>query len=562
MIVVALIVAIVIALQLLSFLGNRKRMKTFGEVFSKFNTWQIENDSDGLVTGIHGDGNKIFEVIKNNINDYLSNSKGSVIDYNILKDSADRNIESLEDEINAQMPVPLYYGLAGTMAGVIIGLGCLLLEGSISSLMGSGSQNASEAAVAMSGAADGINDLLAGVALAMTASIFGIVLTTWNSVIFKKYKNQKESGKNKFLSWMQSVLLPKLPNDISEAFTKLVDNLNKFNGTFRENTKGLGETLDKINGAYSIQADIVESIQKMDVAKMATANVKVLKALNESTEKLEMFNYYLNSIKGYTSEIESFREQLNSEDDMVFLLKEMQQTFEGIRNFFKEEMGQINQRKEAIAESVDNVDTCITQVISKLNTSSASSIDELMITIEKRSEDLETFLKQEEKMLMEMSTNVRQEFDRQISQIPNLAKRLEDITKLPSQLEKLSSSINDANKSLVNGISQTNRDLANEIKHAFKQQEWGGGDSSSKGTLRMQLPIWLKTAIVILLIIIAGASVANTYFTYKSSFINLNSSENMPDTIVTSQPAVNSTGHQNTSAYQSLGATSHANKSN
>ena len=67
---------------------------------------------------------------------------------------------------------------------------------------------------------------------------------------------------------MQSVLLPKLPNDISDAFSRLVANLNKFNGTFKENTQGLGRTLSKINEAYSIQADIVESIQKMDVAKM------------------------------------------------------------------------------------------------------------------------------------------------------------------------------------------------------------------------------------------------------------------------------------------------------
>ena len=303
--------------------------------------------------------------------------------------------------------------------------------------MVSGGKSVQAASVAMDGAANGINDLLAGVAMAMIASILGIILTTTNSILFKRFKRQEEVGKNKFLSWMQSVLLPKLPNDISDAFSRLVANLNKFNGTFKENTQGLGRTLSKINEAYSIQADIVESIQKMDVAKMATANVKVLKALNESTEKLEQFNYYLNSIKGYTMEIESFRKQLNSEDDMVYLLIEMKGTLQGIKDFFKEELGEINSRKAAIGKSIDNVDTYITGALDKLNKNSVYSVDGLKMQIDHQADELEKFLEQEKQMLQDMSQEVRIEFEKQISQVPNISKRLEDITKLPAQLEEL-----------------------------------------------------------------------------------------------------------------------------
>lgn len=226
----------------------------------------------------------------------------------------------------------------------------------------------------------------------------------------------------------------------------MVANLNKFNGTFKENTKGLGQTLSKINEAYSIQADIVESIQKMDVAKMATANVKVLKALNVSTEKLEQFNYYLDSIKGYTAEIESFRKQLNSEDDMVYLLEEMKTTLSGIKDFFKEELGEIDSRKVAIGKSIDDVDTYITNALDNLNKSSITSVDGLKNHIDKQADELEKFLNQEKILLQEMSQDVRIEFEKQISQIPNLSKRLEDITKLPAQLDKLAASIADSNK--------------------------------------------------------------------------------------------------------------------
>lgn len=522
MLLVGFIVAIVIFFQVLSFWKNLKRMGTFSRIFEKSSSWGIQTSNYGqMVAGIKGEGNSVFYQIKDSINDYLGNSQGSVIDYNILKDSVDRNCESVEDEINAQMPVPLYCGLAGTMAGVIVGLFSLLFEDSISNLMVSGGKSVQAASVAMNGAANGINDLLAGVAMAMIASILGIILTTTNSILFKQFKRQEEVGKNKFLSWMQSILLPKLPNDISDAFSRLVANLNKFNGTFKENTQGLGRTLSKINEAYSIQANIVESIQKMDVAKMATANVKVLKALNESTEKLEQFNYYLNSIKGYTTEIESFRKQLNSEDDMVYLLIEMRGTLQGIKDFFKEELGEIDSRKAAIGKSIDNVDTYITDALDKLNKSSVSSVDGLKTQIDHQADELEKFLEQEKQMLQDMSQEVRIEFEKQISQVPNISKRLEDITKLPAQLEQLSRSITESNKKLVSGITQANQNMTNDIKHVLKRMDYSVSSGGNGGTTKVVMPMWMKVAVVTLLFVIAGATAANTWITYSSKDINV-----------------------------------------
>lgn len=517
MIVVGIIVFIVIAFQVSFFWKNLKRMHTFRDIFSAPSSWAVQINEDGqTVSGINGEGNSVFKLIKDNINDYLGNSQGSVIDYNILKDAVDRNCETIEDEINAQMPVPLYCGLAGTMAGVIVGLFSLLSEDSISNLMTSGSKSVESATLAMNGAASGINDLLAGVALAMVASILGIVLTTVNSVLFKRFKRQEEEGKNKFLSWVQSILLPELPNDISDSFSMFVDNLNRFNDTFRENTRGLGHTLEQINGAYSTQADIIKTIQQMNVTRMATANVKVLNALSDCTDKLEQFNVYLNSIQGYTNEIEAFRRQLSSEANMVYLLEEMRATLASIKNFFKTELGEIDQRKQAIGKSVDNVDEYVKRALERLKTSSSTSVDELKKAIDDHAQGLQTFLDQEKQMLQDMSQEVRNEFDRQISQIPNLAKRLEDITKVPSQLESLSGSIAESNRKLVNGITQANQNMTNEIKHALKSLDYSSSGNGG-GPARIALPMWMKVAVVALLTIIASATVANSWISYASS---------------------------------------------
>lgn len=520
MIVVGIIVFIVIAFQVSFFWKNLKRMHTFRDIFSAPSSWAVQINEDGqTVSGINGEGNSVFKLIKDNINDYLGNSQGSVIDYNILKDAVDRNCETIEDEINAQMPVPLYCGLAGTMAGVIVGLFSLLSEDSISNLMTSGSKSVESATLAMNGAASGINDLLAGVALAMVASILGIVLTTVNSVLFKQFKRQEEEGKNKFLSWVQSILLPELPNDISDSFSMFVDNLNRFNDTFRENTRGLGHTLEQINGAYSTQADIIKTIQQMNVTRMATANVKVLNALSDCTDKLEQFNVYLNSIQGYTNEIEAFRQQLSSEANMVYLLMEMKDTLSSIKNFFKTELGEIDQRKQAIGKSVDNVDEYVKGALERLKTSSSTSVDELKKAIDDHAQGLQTFLDQEKQMLQDMSQEVRNEFDRQISQIPNLAKRLEDITKVPSQLESLSGSIAESNRKLVNGITQANQNMTNEIKHALKSLDYSSSGKGG-GPARIALPMWMKVAVVALLTIIASATVANSWISYSGAEVS------------------------------------------
>lgn len=520
MIVVGIIVFIVIAFQVSFFWKNLKRMHTFRDIFSAPSSWAVQINEDGqTVSGINGEGNSVFKLIKDNINDYLGNSQGSVIDYNILKDAVDRNCETIEDEINAQMPVPLYCGLAGTMAGVIVGLFSLLSEDSISNLMTSGSKSVESATLAMNGAASGINDLLAGVALAMVASILGIVLTTVNSVLFKQFKRQEEEGKNKFLSWVQSILLPELPNDISDSFSMFVDNLNRFNDTFRENTRGLGHTLEQINGAYSTQADIIKTIQQMNVTRMATANVKVLNALSDCTDKLEQFNVYLNSIQGYTNEIEAFRQQLSSEANMVYLLMEMKDTLASIKNFFRTELGEIDQRKQAIRNSVDNVDTYVNEALEKLKSSSVTSVDDLKKAIDDQSEGLKKFLDQEKQMLQDMSQEVRNEFDRQISQIPNLAKRLEDITKVPSQLESLSGSIAESNRKLVNGITQANQNMTNEIKHALKSLDYSSSGKGG-GPARIALPMWMKVAVVALLTIIASATVANSWISYSGAEVS------------------------------------------
>ena len=381
---VPIIVAFIIALQIFFFVKNVLRMRDYKKIFAEENSWGIaHNPETNFVSGIYGRGNNVFESIKESINKYLENNSGSVIDFSLLKDAVDRHCDSVENDINTLTPTPLYCGLAGTMAGVIVGLGSLITTGSITDLLSSGSGN-------FGTAAEGVNDLLSGVAWAMLASIMGIMLTTIASLLFKRYKLQGESGKNTFLAWLQAKLLPELPSDTSDALNRLVKNLNKFNNTFAENTSSLRGALREVNESYRIQGDVIKAVHDMDVMKMAKANVRVLEELKECTDKLEQFNKYLDDIHGYTDAIHTFTtSELNSTlvqqaEEFKRIIADERESFERLntelRVQFGAELNQIPMLQKQLVE-IAGIPGKLDKLIDRMERSNSSLASQVSSTM-------------------------------------------------------------------------------------------------------------------------------------------------------------------------------------
>lgn len=486
---VPIIILLIIIVQIYFFLQNLKRMHEFRNIFDSNESWDITNDEDThFVNGIIGKGNSIFIAIEQSINKYLKNNAGSVIDFSLLKDAVDRHCDSVEDDISSQMPVPLYCGLAGTMLGVIIGLSSLLYTGSVTSLLGA-SKNKQQTEVVVDdiqrtdnntteeerekydeantqAAADGVNDLLTGVAWAMIASICGIGLTTVNSLKFKKCKLQEESGKNEFLAWMQSKLLPELPSNTSDALNKLVKNLNRFNNTFKQNTSDLGDTLSKVNESYKIQADIIKAVHDMDVMKMAKANVNVLEQLQSCTDELEQFQQYLNSINGYTEAIQRFTELFNSESDRLHVLEE-------IRDFF-------TRHKAEIAKNITDEDVALKQALKNLENTSIENVDELKKNLTTQSEAF----KSTNKELLETLTQ-------QMNAFPKLNKNLEEISKMPAELDKLARKIEQSNDNVVRQVQLK----LNKLSMSSATYEGATGRTFSRS---MEVLAWIVGIVIII----------------------------------------------------------------
>lgn len=504
---VPIIIIAIICLQVFFFIKNLQRMSQFSHIFSNEASWNLRLDRDTkFVNGISGEGNTIFKSIINSINKYLGNNTGSVIDFGLLKDAVDRHCDSVENDIATQTPIPLYWGLAGTMAGVIIGLTDLLKSDAILTLMGS---SGGVINVASENAALGINALLSGVAWAMLASIVGILLTTANSLLFKRCKLKEENGKNSFLAWMQSELLPELPSDTSQALNNLVKNLNKFNNTFKENTSNLGTTLNAVNKSYSIQADIIKAVHDMDVMKMAKANVRVLQELKECTDKLEAFNNYLNDIEGYTDAIHKFETLFGEQAEKLHVLEE-------IRDFFQ-------RHKSEIAKTSADADKTLQDSLNHIKESTSENVNGMQKRFVEQSEHFKKILEDEKDAFERFMAKINAQFSGQMSQMPQLAKQLEEISSIPTRLDKL-----------IDKVERSNAKLASEISIALKQtlqtatiQPQIHNEEESKD-VNPSFPSWMKWTAVSALVIIAVACVFNVvvYFFPKE-----NKSHSQPENI-------------------------------
>lgn len=484
--IVPIIVAVIIALQILFFIMNVLRMVEYKKIFERERSWDIcHNPETGFVSGIKGRGNKIFESIKESINKYLESNSGSVIDFSLLKDTVDRHCDSVENDINTLTPVPLYCGLAGTMAGVIVGLGSLLTTGSITALLSSGSNN-------FSAAANGVNDLLSGVAWAMLASICGILFTTIASLIFKRYKLQGEFGKNTFLAWLQSRLLPELPSDTSDALNRLVKNLHEFNSTFAANTTELRGALSEVNESYRIQGEIIKAVHDMDVMKMAKANVRVLEELKECTDKLEAFNQYLNDIHGYTDAIHTFTTQFEQESNRLHVLEEIQQYF-------------MRHKAEITKDSAD-VDAALKDALQTLKDTASSNTKEFHSTLVQQAEEFKTIIQEEKETFEKINTEIQTQFDAQLGQIPMLERQLAEIAGIPTKLDELIKRMEHSNSALASHVNSTMTRTAKTLISASVQEE---GFPYSVPKI---MPIWMKWTIIVSVILMTLACISNTAY--------------------------------------------------
>lgn len=418
--IVSIIFVVIFAVWEIAQFKKVKRLTSLYQDIFPDSVDQLKFDKQTLcITSFHE--SEVFKNIVRTLNKYLGENSDQVSDYHLMKDVVDRNREVTESEIETLIPFTQYIGLVGTMIGIFFGVFVLVFDKGLENLM-SGSITAL--------ASSGVTELLGGVAIAVLTSALGLVLTMWSSYLFKEAKRVVEIHENAFLGWIQSEMLPNLSTDMTTTLVKMTNNLRDFNMTFSTNTQKLDRTLAKVNDSYTGQAKLLEALERVDVKRVALANVQVYEKLKECTDEIGMIGEGLRSSRQYLQEVRSLTSKLDGMDERA-------KTWEKMAKFFEKEIKEIERRKAAISEAVGSVDEKLKQSFDHLSQTAKVKTTEVAEKIIDENNKLDNALTQQEELLNRKLNEMSDAIDRRNRKLADIFSSLEQLTKtLPAEMQK------------------------------------------------------------------------------------------------------------------------------
>ncbi len=408
--------------------------------------------------------NDVQESIINSINSYLERNGDSASDFNLIKDIVDRNTDAVDDEIQTQIPFPLYLGLMGTMLGILIGVGYLVFSGGLDQLINTveiGAQQTDLPITAIEpslintveiGAqqTDGIKALLGGVALAMVCSIIGILFTTIGSNRTKKIKAEVETNKHSFLSWLQAELLPVMNRDAISVMRQVTDNLSQFNNEFSANTANLSETLSTVSDATENQVRLLEQVNQLRPTRLATANVQVYQNLKNCSDEIGRIGDALQNSADYLAKVRELSDKLDEHQELLRTIQEMTEFFRETREGMS---GMINR---SIGKSEETLNEATQTFIHNIG----ESYNNLNRAVSEHQQELEELLTQENRTLQT-----------RLNEFTTLVNEIKNLSAVKSSMDKLQKETEAQNKK-IDKLSDEIRNLA--------QVKASGGSISTK----------------------------------------------------------------------------------
>ncbi|GAB3300188.1 hypothetical protein [Hymenobacter tenuis] len=285
------VVAIVVGLQIRTFLRTRAQTYRLGQMYPMREQLRVESrlvlpdgrdlpdyaadapaDSYAATLIKSEQASPEFAEILLDTNDYLRHNKGAAADFNILKDISERRSQVLDNEVQANVSTPLYLGLLGTFLGVILGL----------------------VGIARNGVSDdnALTPFLTGVLIAMTGSFVGLLLTLLGNGLLREARARLDMLQNNYYTFLQARLLPILHSDMAGSLSNLKSVLDAFNQQFVGQVELFNPLMDKVTENIRVQSDFLERLDTIGYDKMAAANIAVFEKVRESAEMFAAFTGY------------------------------------------------------------------------------------------------------------------------------------------------------------------------------------------------------------------------------------------------------------------------------
>lgn len=401
--IVSAIVFVVLIWQYKTYRENEGRIDAIKSLFPSSNNTNVVIDVDSnqeFTKLVNDSATGKFKDTLDDINSYLIYNKNKTYDYHILKEIVNRNSQSLEDEVDTMLTVPLYWGLIATIFGIAFGI-VIFAWKDLANLLSGSDMNP-----------EGIKILLTDVGIAMIASLAGVFFTKQSTAHYNEARTEMAKNKNRFLTWIQTDLMSKLSDDITGALIKMTQDLNVFNKTFADNTRELKETLSTVKDNYDGQVKLLEAIDKIKINKIAKANIEVYDKLQGCTEELEnLFEIFANS-EEYVTKVVELNNKIGSVEERTRL-------FEELGNYFKNEIEFVRDRQGMIRQQMSSIDSVLQDALSNLGDSLSNSIGDLTGKFQKQNQRIQLLIEEQQNSLAKSLEEQQIAVNEKIGQIEN-----------------------------------------------------------------------------------------------------------------------------------------------
>lgn len=303
--------------------------------------------------------NEIITRIKNAINTYLINNYGAAVNFSIIKDIIDREVDVKDEEITQTITTPLYFGLAATMIGIIFGL------------LSMPALNGEEFSI-------GVNALIRGVKWAMGASLFGLSCTTILSSFF--YKNAKRKileNKNEQLSYLQAKLLPELIKAEDTGVSGLKASLDTFARVATNISDNVLIAANQTGENLVLQQEIIDKVEKIDVLRLSKTNLELFDNLDKSMEAFHKFSTYLDRMERISSNLLEFATRTSNIDRIIQDINSNLKDSKQLSQFLSAHFDKIETAGNAALKSVGLAESHFEDAIENLKTRTDEMINQL-----------------------------------------------------------------------------------------------------------------------------------------------------------------------------------------
>ena len=444
--IVAIAVAFIVVLQVTAFFKNLSIIGKLRALFPNTNTLSLHKESNTIESSLN---HTEFEGTLHDINGYLNENKNTSADYQIIKEIVERDSQKIEEDVDTMLSPPLYLGLMATILGAAIGVVSFAWTDLGTLLTGTNIQ------------VEGIKTLLTDIGIAMIASFLGVMFTAISTSKYKEARGEMLKMKNKFLSWIQTKVMPNMSDDLTGVLTKMANDLNKFNSTFAENTKELKETLSQVTDNYDNQVKLLDAIDKIKIAKIAKANVEVYDKLQGCTEELERLFEHLGNSEEYIAQVVKLNSRLGDIEDRTRLSEEL-------GNYFKSEIEYVQDRQGMMRQQMSGLDSVVQEALENLGTSLAGSISNLTDVFQKQNQQVQALIEEQQESLSKALEDQRVAINNKIAEINAPFGGLKDTFKEVGEqsrqgIESISSTFETQNTAIKEMLAAQKELLENEI---------------------------------------------------------------------------------------------------